>query len=157
MTDESTSDRAKRSAHISIIFEAAVKRVFAAYAVEMTRPEGGARALLHIRLVTEGSTYALGWANPADGTAELYTLGHTLALSKRRRGRELTLPPLSYARFLETAQRVLEDFGIVVTIVAYTKDDDAEPDSVSPTTSDAPEADEPRRTPTLPYLGMRGD
>jgi hypothetical protein len=165
MTDEGIAERAKRSAHISLIFEAAVKRVFSGYAVEMIRPEGGARALLHIRLVSEGSTFALGWASPVDGSAELYTLGRTLAQSKRSRGRELAIPPLSYSRFLETAQRVLEDFGMLVTIVAYTKDDDdvvesegAEDGAGGHASGESGESgegtEERRRTPTLPWLGL---
>jgi hypothetical protein len=142
-TSESTHEVAKRCEFIALVLGAAVKRVFANYAVETAGPDGGARALLHLRLVADGSTFALGWANPADGTAELYTLGHTLALSKRRRGRELTLPPLSYMRFLTRAQRVLEDCGMTVTIVAYTKDDDAEVEVTSV------DSEAPRRTPTL--------
>jgi hypothetical protein len=164
-TEETVEERARRSAHISLVFERAVKRTLGGYTIEMTRPEAGARALLHIRLVADDAvTFALGWANPTDRTAELFTLGRVLLLSKRRRGRELTLPPRAYAKFLEAAQRVLEDFGMEVSIVAYTKEDEAAADSkeTAPSveveneieTESENEGDAPRRTPTLPYLGL---
>ncbi len=120
---ETAVERVERSTHISLVFEAAVKRVFGGYAVEMTRSEAGARSLLHIRLVTEGWTFSVGWVDPIHGMSELYSLGNTLARSNRRRGRELTLPPMQYNRFLLIAKHVLEDFGMNVTVVAYTSDD----------------------------------
>jgi hypothetical protein len=116
-------DRAKRNAQFSLVFEWAVKRVFTSYSVEITRPAGGARSLLHIRLKTGDAAFSVGWANPSSGTSELYTLGNTLARSKRHRGRELAVPPMQYNRFLEIAKGVLEDFGMHVTIVAFTSDD----------------------------------
>src|SRR5689334_4651631 len=105
--DDRDAERAKESAHISLVFEAAVKRVFTSYAVEMTRPRGGARSLLHIRLTSDNLAFPVGWADPCDGTAELYTLGKTLARSKNVFGRERVLPPMQYSRFLEIARRVL--------------------------------------------------
>jgi hypothetical protein len=109
-------------AHLSLVFEAATKRVFTSYAVQMTRPQGGARTLLHISLNSHDSAFSVGWADPSDGTAELYTLGKTLSRNKRHGRRELTLPPMQYNRFLEIAKRVLEDFGMTVTIVAFTSE-----------------------------------
>lgn len=159
-SDELVTARSKRNAHISLVFEAAVKRVFATYTVEMTRPEGGARSLLHIRLKAGESAFAVGWADPGNGTSELYTLGNTLARSKRQRGREQTLPPMQYNRFLEVAKRVLEDFGMNVTIVAFTSGD-VEIEAANASDADAAEVEkavaesEPpgrSRVDTLPYL-----
>lgn len=160
-SDDQAIERAKRNAHISLVFERALKRVFTSYEVEMTRPEGGARTLLHIRLKSDEASFSVGWADPSDGMCELYSLGNTLARSKRRRGRELTLPPMQYNRFLEVAKRVLEDFGMNVTIVAFSSDDveieaanasDAETAEVEEAVAESEPPGRPRMD-TLPYLG----
>jgi hypothetical protein len=135
-------------AGLATSFEAAVRRVFSSYTVDMTQPEaataGGPHTLQRIRLVTNHRTpLFLGWANPAQRRAQLHTLGHTLALSKLRMGREIVMPPLEYARFLEAATAVLEDEGMTVEVVAFTKE-----------TIDSgvrPRVNVPNRSMTLPY------
>ncbi len=144
------TEQALRGTHLATTFETAVKRVFASFTVEMTRPEtsthDGARARQPIRLIAaDGAALVIGWANAADGRAELRTLGHTLALSKQRYGREMVLPPLEYLRFLEIATKVLEDHGLAVEVVAFTRgfaQNDIENASARPA---------PRRAMTLPY------
>jgi hypothetical protein len=99
-------------------FESAVARIFRGRTVELTRPEASGRQ--YIRLVSEdGTMLVLGWANVAEGTAELRTLGHTLIVTKRRFGREIDLVPGDYMRFLETAARVLESASLAITVVAH--------------------------------------
>ena len=118
-----------RDGHLALIFEAGVKRVFGSYTVSVTRPEptttgGVAAARQRISLVgADGSSLVIGWANVTEKKAELNTLGHTLALSKERYGREIVLRPLEYLRFLETAQTILEDLGMKVTVVSFRKSD----------------------------------
>lgn len=142
--------QARRAMTLAPAFEAAARRVFTNYTVEMTRPEastgGGVRARQRIKLVAaDGSSLVVGWANVADGNAELHTLGHSLALSKQRYGRELVLPPIEYLRFLELATSILEDHALSVTVVAFTKAGvEANRDAKK---SEPP----PRRSATLPY------
>lgn len=129
-------------------FEAAVRRIFSAYTVDMTKPEaataGGPHTLQRIRLVTGHRTpLLLGWANPAQRRAQLHTLGHTLALSKIRLGREIVMPPLEYVRFLEAATAVLEDEGMTVEVVAFTKE--------GIDSGIRPRVSLPNRSMTLPY------
>lgn len=109
------------------ILEDGVRRIFTAYTVEITPPEavtpGGPHTLQRIRLVTSHRTpLLLGWVNVAQRRANLHTLGHTLALSKLRLGRELVVPPLEYVRFLETAKAILEDEGFTVEVVAFVRE-----------------------------------
>jgi len=103
-------------------FETAVRRIFSSYTVDLT-PAVSDESLQHIRLTsTDGTTtFLLGRIDPKAMTAELRTLGHTLALSKARFGRELRLPPVEYMRFLENAQNLLAELGFRVTVVAYSK------------------------------------
>lgn len=139
---------ARRAESLAQTFEAAVRRIFSAYTIDLTTPgpstRGGERALQHIRLVTsDGRTFILGSTNIAEGRAELRTLGYTLAMSKRRFGRELRLPPREYMRFLEVATKVLEELGVRVAVVAYGKDREEA----------APPAPK-RRAATLPYYAL---
>jgi hypothetical protein len=125
-----------------------VRRVFSAYTVDITQPEaatqGGPHTLQRIRLLTSHRTpLLLGWVNVAQRRANLHTLGHTLALSKLRLGRELVVPPLEYVRFLETAKAILEDESITVEVVAFVKE--------SITSAIRPRVDAPNRSMTMPY------
>jgi hypothetical protein len=122
--DAMTTDHSMKSEAFACVFESAMKGVFSEYSVDVTRPEattyGGARALLHIRLVTsEGVAFILGSANRAKGTAQLRTLGYVLTLSKRRFGKELSIPVDEYLRFFETATQVIKEFGMALDIAAY--------------------------------------
>jgi hypothetical protein len=104
-----------------------LRRIFSAYTVEITPPEaaspGGPHTLQRIRLLTSHRTpLILGWINVTQRRANLHTLGHTLALSKLRLGRELVVPPLEYVRFLETAKAILEDEGLAVEVVSFVKE-----------------------------------
>jgi hypothetical protein len=129
-------------------FEAAMKRMFGAYTIDMTSPAPSAgsrvQTLRHIRLVPKsGAALVIGWANPSEGKAELGTLGHTLALSKQRFGRELAIPPLEYLRFIDAAKKLLEERGMTVSVIAH------KPSEASDCTPPSP-----RRAPTLPYVGL---
>src|SRR5438270_12869363 len=102
-------------------FESAVRRIFSAYTVDLT-PAMTEDGVQHIRLTgSDGSTFLLGWVSFGSKRAELRTLGHTLALSKARFGRELRLPPVEYMRFLDNATNVLEELDVKVEVVAYAK------------------------------------
>jgi len=133
---------------LTAVFEDAVRRVFSSYTVEMTAPEaataGGPHTLQRIRLVTSHrAPLLLGFANAAQRRAQLHTLGHTLALSKLRLGREIVMPPLEYARFLETATGVLEAEGMAVEVVAFVKE--------GIDSGIRPRVNAPNRSMTLPY------
>ncbi len=128
--------------------ESATKRLFGAYTIDLTPPAqtagSGVQTLRHIRLVPKcGAPLVIGWINPSENKAELRTLGYTLALSKRRFGRELTIPPLEYLRFLDVAKALLEERGFQVSVMAHPKVELAD---VEPPSS--------RKPSTLPYLGM---
>jgi hypothetical protein len=100
-----------------------------------------------IRLTApDGSSLVIGWCNVSDRKAELHTLGHTLALSKQRYGYEAKLPPLEYLKFLDVAQRVLEDQGLSVMVVAF-----ARPSVEGEVKTSKSTAPPPRRSQTLPY------
>ncbi len=145
-TTTATSD--KHDDGLAWAFENAVKRIFTAYTVDMTRPaaatQGGPHTLQRIRLVmSNGTALLIGWVNLAQGRAQLHTLGHTLSLSKQRFGREIVMPPLEYLRFLETAKTVLEEHGISVEVVAFTKQ--------GAPSGTRPRVDAPARSRTLPF------
>jgi hypothetical protein len=125
-----------------------LRRIFSAYTVDVSPPEaatpGGPHTLQRIRLLTSHRTpLILGWINVTQRRANLHTLGHTLALSKLRLGRELVAPPLEYVRFLETAKAILEDEGLVVEVVAYAKE--------SAESGLRRSVDAPNRSMTLPF------
>lgn len=136
------------SKNFAFAFEDATRRVFSAYTVDLTSLAGcagnGVQTYRHVLLVPKsGPPLVIGWVNPSAGIAELRTLGYTLALSKRRFGRELTIPPLEYLRFVEVAKKLLEERGMVVSVMAHPKTDLADIETTPP----------PRAS-TLPYLGM---
>jgi hypothetical protein len=134
---------------LSASFQGAVRRIFSAYTVDMAKPEaataGGPHTLQRIRLVVTGhrTPLLLGWANQAQRRAQLHTLGHTLALSKIRLGREIVMPPLEYVRFLEAATAILEDEGMTVEVVAFAKE--------SVDSGIRPRVHLPNRSMTMPY------
>ena len=147
-TTERTAAGDMTEDRLSPVFEDGVRRIFSSYTVDMTRPEaataGGPHTLQRIRLLTSHRTpLLLGWANASQRRAQLHTLGHTLALSKLRLGRELVMPPLEYVRFLEAATGILEAEGMTVEVVAFVKEgiDSGVRPRVSP----------PNRSITLPY------
>ena len=126
-TTERTAAGDMTEDRLSPVFEDGVRRIFSSYTVDVTRPEaatpGGPHTLQRIRLLTGHRTpLLLGWANAAQRRAQLHTLGHTLALSKLRLGRELVMRPLEYMRFLEAATGILEAEGMTVEIVAFVKE-----------------------------------
>jgi hypothetical protein len=112
-----------RGTYLKESFEIAVKNTFRSYTVDMTAPEdstgGGVRARQHIRLRSHDGAVnmVIGFANAAEGTAELNTLGHTLYVSKVRFGTELKIPPSEYLRFLDRATKILENFGLSVSSI----------------------------------------
>ena len=119
-----STDHSMQSEAFAAVFERATKDVFADYSVDLTRPEattyGGARALQHIRLITrEGVAFVIGSANRSKGTAQLRTLGYALTLSKRRFGKELSVPVEEYLRFFDIATQVIKEFGLHIEILAY--------------------------------------
>lgn len=147
-TTASTLTSDKNDDGLAWAFENAVKRIFSGYTVDMTRPaaatQGGPHTLQRIRLVmSNGTVLLIGWVNLAQGRAQLHTLGHTLSLSKQRFGREIVMPPLEYLRFLETAKTVLQEHGITVDVVAFTKQ--------GVESGTRPRVDGPVRSRTLPF------
>src|SRR4051794_38689354 len=83
----------RRGNHLRAWFEAAMPKAFEGFTVGMTEPEastgGGVRARQNVVLTTSaGVALVVGWANAADKTAELRTLGHVLAVGKERFGVE---------------------------------------------------------------------
>lgn len=126
-TTEGAHAGEKSDDRLSRIMGEGLRRIFPSYRVTLARPEaacaGGPHTLQRIHLITgDRAPLLLGWANATQRRAQLHTLGHTLALSKLRLGTELVMPPLEYARFLETATRLLEDEGMAVSIVAFVKE-----------------------------------
>ena len=114
---------AQRSKHLKTTFDTAVAGIFTDYTVDLTPPEestgGGVRARQHVRLATkDGKVLVVGSANATDSTAELFTLGCTLEVSKKRFGTELPIPAPEYVKFLERATDVLKVFGIIATTVS---------------------------------------
>jgi hypothetical protein len=104
-------------------FDAVTKRIFRDYTPEMSMPQGSTMGAVwvvqYIRLVSkDGLSIVVGTVNPRDRVAELRSLGATLERSKERIGRELPIPPAEYAKFLEMAKKVLNEFDISVTIVS---------------------------------------
>jgi hypothetical protein len=113
---------ARQAETLANVFEAKVKDVFREYRVDMTRPDlstmGGVRALQHIRLVTRhGFTFVIGSAHVGKRTARLRTLASVVALTERRFGEPMPIPPAEYARLLDVATKLFGEFGLAITIV----------------------------------------
>lgn len=132
----------ERARALAAGFESTLRRVLGAYTVDLTTTE----PTLHVRLVlSDGRAFLLGHVDLTAGRAELRTLGCSLALSKRRFGYELRLPPKEYMRFLDLATKLLEEHGLDVTVVAIAAH--REPSAAPP----APPATSAVRRMTLPY------
>lgn len=137
MTDQLITEHAQRSEALAATFESTLEGSFGAYRIGMTRPDlstqGGKLALQHIRLVREdGTSVVVGRANFSMKTAVLFTLGHTLALSRRRYGAELAVDAKEYLVFLARAVQVLEGMGLTVCMIAYERPLLEEPSAVTP-------------------------
>ncbi len=123
---ESETSARSRSAQLQGILEAAMRRTFAAYRVELTAPEltaadaaSGARGGRRLCLVsTAGLVLVVGTVDTHAKTSELYTLGRALAAGREQLGHEPVIPPVEYRAFLEHAQHILADFGFTVTTSA---------------------------------------
>jgi hypothetical protein len=123
---ETTS--AQTGGPLRMTFEAVTRRIFRDYTPEMSMPQGNTMGAVwvvqYIRLVSkDGLSIVVGTVNPRDRVAELRSLGATLERSKERIGRELPIPPAEYAKFLEMARKVIEEFGMTVTVVSRTSSD----------------------------------
>ncbi len=126
MTDQSGEPQtahAAKGAQLKDTVDAALAGIFADYVVDLTPPEestgGGVRARQHLRLSTkDGKSLVLGWANAAERTAEVRTLGCTLEVSKERFGTELPISMAEYAKFVDRATDVLQVFGLQVSVVS---------------------------------------
>jgi hypothetical protein len=124
--NEKRTVNSQRAEVLRSAFEAMTRGSLPGFAVSMTSPEastgGGVRARQHIVLTTaEGLAVVVGWANAAEKTAELRTLGYVLSICKQRFGTELAIPRAEYVAFLELATRLLSDEGMTVQAAAFAR------------------------------------
>ncbi len=120
-TERLMTEHAQRAKALTLTFQAMLKHAFRSYKVEVTLPEqstgGGIRSLQHIRLVrSEGVAIIVGEANTKEKCAELRTLGHVIVVNERRFGKDLAIDKDEYLNFIDSATKVLEEFGLRVTV-----------------------------------------
>jgi hypothetical protein len=121
--EEIRTGHAAKGVQLKDTFDAAVKGFLTGFEVDLTPPEestgGGVRARQHIRLrSSDGRSIVIGFANGAEQTAELRTLGCVLTMSQQRFGAELPIAAPEYVKFLERATDVLRVFGLKVSVVS---------------------------------------
>jgi hypothetical protein len=104
------------------------------YAPELMAPQGpstagGVQAMQHLRLVAGQAgqpTLVVGYANHAEGKAELRTYEYVDAVYRQRFNRPLSLDRAEYVAFLGFAKQVFSALHLQTTVVGPPADFDAE-------------------------------